>query len=239
MLRVAICDDDEQFRIELKKLVNKYFKNKDLELPDISEFSSGEALIDSDEEFDIILMDVEMGKLSGLYTIKRIKPRNRYAIYMVISSFDEYLDEAMGIKVFRYMTKPLNEQRFFRNMRDALKALSMASRKICIETEKGNIYIEEADIIMFEFFNGSVAVDTVNGRIYAKGQIKDYQKKVNPVRFFESARGCLINLQHVSFDNGREIRFDDSCCTAGLSRRRRRDYRRALSIYLNNIEVYE
>ena len=140
MLRVAICDDDEQFRIELKKLVNKYFKNKDLELPDISEFSSGEALIDRDEEFDIILMDVEMGKLSGLYTIKRIKPRNRYAIYMVISSFDEYLDEAMGIKVFRYMTKPLNEQRFFRNMRDALKALSMASRKICIETEKGNIY---------------------------------------------------------------------------------------------------
>lgn len=239
MLRIAICDDDERFQIRLEKLIKKYFSGKTLELPEITKYSSGESMIKSEQEFDIVLMDVEMSRLSGLYTIKKIKPRNRYAIYIIISSFDEYLDEAMGVKVFRYMTKPLNEQRFFRNLRDALKALSMASKKICIETYEGNEYVEEADIIMFEVLDGRVTVHTTTGHIDAKGKIQEYHEKVNPARFFESARGYLINLQHVSADNNRFITLYNGSCHAHLSRRRRKDYRRALSMYLNNIEVYE
>lgn len=239
MVRVAICDDDKRFVSEMEKTVTGYFKDNKLELPAIDRFSSGEELVKKDAEYDIVLIDVEMGRISGLNAIKRIKQRNRYAIFMVISSFDEYLDEAMGIRVFRYMTKPLNEQRFYRNMRDALKAISMASKKVCIQTEAGNIYVEEADIIMFEVLDGSVVVHTVSGHLDAKGKIQDYKNLVNPVRFFESSRGYLINLQHVSSDNDSYISLADGSCRASLSRRNRTEYKKVYSNYLNNIEVYD
>jgi len=92
---------------------------------------------------------------------------------------------------------------------------------------------------MFEVLDGRVTVHTTAGHIDARGKLQGYQEKVNPVRFFESARGYLINLQHVSADNDRYITFDNGCSHARLSRRRRRDFRMALSMYLNSIEVYE
>ena len=237
-MKIAICDDNEQFVIKLEKLIFKYFRGKEPDVPAIYKYYSGEELINSKEVFDIVFIDVEMGKMSGLKTITWIKPRNRYAIFIVISSFDEYLDEAMGIKVFRYMTKPLNEQRFNRNMRDALKALSTASKKVRIETKSGNEYIEEADIIMFEVLDGNVVVHTVLGHFDAKGRIQDYKEKVNPIRFFESSRGYLINLQHVSGDSDTYIKLNDGKCRARLSRRKRKEYKHAFAEYLNNIEVY-
>lgn len=238
MFRIAICDDDNSFVIKLEKLVHKYFRSKESETPEISKYLSGEELISSGRGFDIVFIDVEMGRLSGLDTIKRIRANNRYAIFMVISAFDEYLDEAMDVRIFRFMTKPINEHRLFRNMRDALKALSMASKKICIETASGNEYIDEADIVMFEVLDGRVVVHSNSGHIDAKGSIREYQSMVNPVRFFESARGYLINLQHISGDNDSYIKLNSGKCRAALSRRRRKEYKKAFAEYLNNIEVY-
>lgn len=239
VLRIALCDDDKQFLDKLEKSVIKYFTAEKLKQPEIVKYSSGEEMVRDDGEYDIVFMDIEMGKLSGLKTIKSIKKRNRYAIYMIISSFDEYLDEAMGVRVFRYMTKPINEQRLIRNMRDALRALAMASKKICIETDNGNEYMEEADITMFEVLDGRVVVHTVRGHIDAKGKIQDYISRVNPARFFETARGYLVNLEHVSADNDSFVTLDNGSCRARLSRRKKKEYKNALSTYMNSVETYK
>ena len=63
-MNVCICDDDETIHERIKFLLKSFYK---AETPiDVRDASSGEELLarySSGESFDIIFLDVEMGKL--------------------------------------------------------------------------------------------------------------------------------------------------------------------------------
>ena len=60
-MRVAICDDEAMYREETKREIRTY--KRDIA---IVEFTDGCDLVKSDEQFDLIFLDVEMKKLDGV-----------------------------------------------------------------------------------------------------------------------------------------------------------------------------
>ncbi|MCQ5300311.1 response regulator, partial [Blautia wexlerae] len=68
---------------------------------------------------DIVFLDIEMRGMYGIYVGNELKSEIRNVIIFVVTSYSEYLDEAMRFHVFRYLSKPLNNQRFLRNLKDA------------------------------------------------------------------------------------------------------------------------
>ena len=56
--------------------------------------------------------------MNGIYVGNTLKKANKDVIIFVVTSYSEYLDDAMRFHVFRYLSKPLDRQRFFRNMKD-------------------------------------------------------------------------------------------------------------------------
>ena len=70
---------------------------------------------------DIIFLDIEMPGLNGIYVGNELKKRDKNTIIFIITSYSECsLDEAMRFHVFRYPSKPIDKQRLFRNLKDAL-----------------------------------------------------------------------------------------------------------------------
>ena len=61
---------------------------------------------------DIVFLDIEMPGMNGIYVGNELKSQNRNIIIFVVTSYSEYLDEAMRFHVFRYLSKPLDKQRF-------------------------------------------------------------------------------------------------------------------------------
>ena len=61
-----------------------------------------------------------MPGMNGIYVGNELKKSNPAVIIFIVTSYSEYLDEAMRFHVFRYLSKPLEQQRFFRNMQDAV-----------------------------------------------------------------------------------------------------------------------
>ena len=55
-MQVAICDDESEFRQELKASILKYKQNKNIAV-DIYEFDNGHSLLNSDQIFDIVFID--------------------------------------------------------------------------------------------------------------------------------------------------------------------------------------
>ena len=113
MLNFAICDDDFDFCNELEKYIIEYFSNKKLDAPDISVFHSSEDILASSKIYDIAFLDVEMSGLSGIHAGKELTKRNKNMIFFIITSFEDYLDEALRFHAFRYLSKPL-DNRFLR-----------------------------------------------------------------------------------------------------------------------------
>ena len=131
-MRILICDDDKNITTQLQRYIMDFFKNRKLESPEICCYHSGDALLSDAGSKDIVFLDIEMPGLNGIYVGKELKEKNKNTIIFIITSYVEYLDDAMRFHVFRYLSKPLDKQRLFQNMKDAIQLYNSINIKIPI-----------------------------------------------------------------------------------------------------------
>lgn len=93
-MRIAVCDDDQNFCKEMLKYLQGYFKEKKLKQPEYVCFSSGEAMMKAGGIFDMAFLDVEMDGISGIHAGEYLKKKNDKILIFIVTSFPEYLDEA-------------------------------------------------------------------------------------------------------------------------------------------------
>ena len=136
-MRILICDDDQTTAGQLAGYIRDFFKRDHLKCPDMDLFFDGESLLADPGEKDIVFLDVEMPGVDGIYVGKQLKKKQPDTIIFMVTSYTEYLDEAMRFHVFRYLSKPIDRKRLFRNLKDALKQYNCASEKVAIETRQG------------------------------------------------------------------------------------------------------
>lgn len=98
--------------------------------------------------------------MNGIYIGNVLKERNKNIIIFVVTSYSEYLDEAMRFHVFRYLSKPLEKQRLFRNLKDALAVYHTLSQKIALETKEETLTLPVNDIILIETQGRKIIVHT-------------------------------------------------------------------------------
>lgn len=122
-MRILICDDDELITKQLSKYIQNYFEHSSAKCPKISCFSDGESLLADEGEKDILFLDIEMPGTNGIFVGHELKKQNSNIIIFVITSYSEYLDDAMRFHVFRYLSKPLDKQRLFRNLKEAIETV--------------------------------------------------------------------------------------------------------------------
>lgn len=121
-------------------------KNK-LKCPTLIPCYSGEILLLSQYHPDIVFLDIELSGMSGITTVAKLKELNPHVIIFIVTSFMEYLDSAMEIHVFRYLNKPIDKLRLFRNLKDALRIYNAQSLHITIET-KSEVYTVYTNITL-------------------------------------------------------------------------------------------
>ena len=159
-MRILICDDDTLIIEQLQKYIESYFESNHLKCPELVSFTSGESLLADKNEKDIVFLDIEMPGMNGIFVGNELKKANKNVIIFVVTSYSEYLDEAMRFHVFRYLSKPLDKQRFFRNMKDALTYYNSITTKIPVETKQGVYSFPASQIIAIEAQGRKVIVHT-------------------------------------------------------------------------------
>lgn len=68
MFRIAICDDEEYFRLREGKLIESYMKKRGYDIR-IDRYPSGKALLREAGiplQYDIIFLDISMEEMDGL-----------------------------------------------------------------------------------------------------------------------------------------------------------------------------
>ncbi len=234
MLNFAICDDDFDFCNELKKYVTEYFSDKKLEAPNISIFHSSEDILSSSEIFDIAFLDVEMSGLSGIHAGKELTKRNKHMIFFIITSFEDYLDEALRFHAFRYLSKPLDKSRLFRNLDDAMHLYSTTSTKIPIETKKGVHMVLSSDIIMVEARFGNVIIYTPNEIYYTTTKINVWDSRLPEINFFRCHRSFIVNFNYVNFFDNSLIHLHNNKYKAYLTVRKYSQFKHEYFVFLEH-----
>ncbi len=234
-MRIAICDDDTLFIEQLTDCIRDFFRKNKLVHPEILTFTNGESLLSDPAEKDIVFLDIEMPGVSGIYTGNELKKKNRNIILFVVTAYTEYLDEAMRFHVFRYLTKPLEKQRLFRNLKDALHVYSTAAHKIPIETPSGVFTVYSSDIIFLDSAEKKVTVHTVDNDYISSRTIAEWAKVLPQNCFFQSHRSFIVNFAHVSDFDHSLIHLSGHRYSAYLTRRKYTEFKAAYLLYLESM----
>ena len=237
-MRIVFCDDNRQITDELTRLVAEFFRSIGAPEPELAVYDSGEAMLAGETRADIAFLDVEMPGMSGISAGDELKKRNPYIKIFIVTSYPDYLDEAMRSQVFRFLTKPVDRDRLFRNLRDAVSQISLASREFAILTAEG-VYTRRAEeIVCVEAAGRKVTVNTTDGAFTSSETLDHWRSTLTLPCFFATHRSYIVNMRYVySIEHDSVLlNFAGTRKEVYLSRRRYSRFKDAYLMYLESVK---
>ena len=236
-MRILLCDDDPSILQEMERLLKVFFQKMRLKPPEIASYSSGEELIQSLDTGEIAFLDVEMPGLSGIYTGERLKKKNPRMKIFILTSYMDYLDEAMKFHVFRYLSKPIDKKRLFRNMKEALYQIEMETKPVALETKDGVVVRQVEDILYIEALLRRTRVVAVDQVYESPRPMRDWESLLQVGCFYQTHRSFLVNMRYVSSFEKDTVTLrgpDGKSYTAYLTRRNYSAFKNAFLLYLES-----
>ena len=234
-MRILICDDDLEMSMQLKEILQCFFSTSSLNIPEITIYNNGTDLLLDSGEKDIVFLDIELPDVSGIYVGNELKKTNSNTIIFIVTSYSQYLDDAMRFHVFRYLSKPLDKQRFFRNLKDALAYYNSITLKIPVETKQAVYSFPASQIIAIEAQGRKVIVHTARQDFDSIHNMNYWLEKLPQNSFFQTHRSFIVNFEHiVDFDHS-TVHLSNPQITAYLTRRKYSSFRNAYLLYLESM----
>lgn len=194
-MRIAICDDEEIYRIELKSCLNKLLFDTDCE---IDTFSDGRILLTRFEErpFDIVFLDIEMPEIDGITLARKLRATSDSVFIVFLTSHIEYALEGYEVNALRYLTKPADPNKVKEIIRYVQDKQNNA-HQIIIKSEGEDILIDINNIIYMESMDKNVRIVTSKEEYITRYNLSDYEEQLKNFGFFRIHRGYLISLNKV------------------------------------------
>ncbi len=196
-MRIAICDDNKDYRQFLLNYVNCYFNDKHISF-EVEEFTCGEALLDSNLKFDIVFLDIEMGAINGIKVAEELNKRNRNTIIFIVTAYNSYLDDAMDLKVFRFIDKNLiSPERIYSSLDKALFQINQGD--IIIRTLAGeSIKIPKTDIMYIEVNKRETTIVTIDDSYKTRESLNSFKEQIASNYFVVPHNSFIVNFNFVS-----------------------------------------
>lgn len=237
-MRILFCDDNPVILRQLQDYVTEYFAQIGGTQPDMEVYQSGEALLQADAKADFAFLDVEMPGLSGIQVGAELKKRNPAIKIFIVTSYPDYLDEAMRFQVFRYLSKPIDKARLFRNLKDALYQYNMANKDYAIATENG-VEIRTSDqIICVESQPRRCLIHTTDGVFVSTCTMDHWRSTLTLPCFYQTHKSFLVNMRYV-YSVGRDtitLRWGENRMTAYLAKRKYTHFKDTYLLYLESVQ---
>ena len=66
-----------------------------------------------DKEWDILLLDIEMGAMDGVSLAKKIRQENETVQILFVTGFADYISEGYEVAALHYLMKPVKQEKLF------------------------------------------------------------------------------------------------------------------------------
>lgn len=199
-IRAIIVDDEEPAREEIKNLLKKF--------PDVKILGEFEDAISafnfvSENPVDVVLLDINLGGVSGMKLAHQIKEFKDFPIVVFITAYSEYAVDAFDVGAIDYILKPVDEGRFFKTLMKIKNAILAKEGKkedfvVCILNEE-LVLVKLHDITYFFSEGGKVYIKKGKEELLVKGlNLQSAEERFSNVGFFRINKEYIINLSRIS-----------------------------------------
>ena len=209
-MKIANCDDNLNIVDEVKNLLDEYALSKNLSL-DISTFNDGQAVLESDERFNIAILDVEMPGCNGIELGKILREKNRHIVLMYITSHKKYLDEALNLNAARFFEKPIDSKRFYDGLDNALKRIDNTTIKFFLKEDNASVRINANDIIYVEIEpigHRKTKIVTEEKTYISSNKIVFWEEHLISSLFVKTHKSYIINMEYITKYENNTLQLD-------------------------------
>ncbi|NBJ95378.1 LytR/AlgR family response regulator transcription factor [Parablautia muri] len=92
MFHIAVCDDEEYFRLRVRNLIEEYMKNRGFACQ-TDLFPSGKEMLEvaeSIQQYDVIFLDISMEEMDGIETARRIRQVSSNVYIVFVTAYITY-----------------------------------------------------------------------------------------------------------------------------------------------------
>ncbi len=205
-VKIAICDDDETIRNQLRGFICRYAGENTLDYK-ILEFSKSDSLLEQarqDPDIGILFLDIYMSPVSGMDLAETLRAEgNSCSIIFVTVSTDHYA-RSYEVDAEHYLVKPITYERVCQALSRCRDVLASSARCACFLSGGREILVPLKDIRYVEVFRNQTIVHA--GRdITLRSTLETVAGQISDSRFLRTHRSFLLNMDYIDKRCGCDI----------------------------------
>ena len=231
MLRIAIVEDEAQCAEQLKEYIQRYGQENGRGF-EVLHFSDGsEILQDYQPRYDIILLDIEMPKVTGMEAARAIREQDDNVVLMFITNMAQYAIRGYSVGALDFVMKPVSYYTFQLKFARAIeRVVKRRNEEILLALPDRLQRVGVRSIYYVEVQDHMLHYHTEQGEYVLRGTLQGAEKQLAPYNFAKCNHWYIVNLMHVE-----QVR-KDTVVVAGheleISRRARGAFLNALTDYM-------
>lgn len=196
-MKIAICDDEKIYRDDLIKKTDIYFRTTGIDVV-YFEFSDGNDLMNSSIDFDLIFIDHKMKNINGLETVSHLRARGNDTHVIFVSSYKDIVFDSMIVKAFRFLIKPVSEDKL-REALDSFLSETVKCPSVIVHDESSLAVcnIKENTIIYAQAENVYTKIFTQNNTYVFRNTLSKFEEELKSSFFFRVHRSYIVNLSYI------------------------------------------
>lgn len=211
MIKCMIVDDEKPAREELAYLIGQHDG-----FQVIDQFDEGQKLLLSEAPVDVVFLDINMPKLSGIEVAELLLRRKDSPMIVFVTAYDEFAVKAFEVNAIDYLLKPVSDSRISRTLRklqdqleqhqeynqEIIKLFHEIKRpdkadQVCVHHD-GKIFPVKADeIIYVQAENKGALIHTVKGCYMSTMKLKAFEEKFAETSLLRCHRSFIINTDYI------------------------------------------
>lgn len=198
-LQIAICDDLEEERVILSRMLRNYARRQGLSLQ-VHFFVSGEELLQSVRRANacqVLFLDIYMPGISGVETARRLRAAGYGASIVFATTSTDHGVDSFEVRASDYLVKPFRQEEVDRALDWCLEHMPEPLRSLSVYAEGEIQEFPLASVLYIEVLGHQSHIHTLRQTVVVRKSLDDLERAVDSPDFFRCHRSFLVNLGHV------------------------------------------
>lgn len=199
MLRIAICDDDKDFLVEFKREAENLCNEKNIEYQ-IDTFSDGYYLIEKNNKYHIIFLDIEMPMINGVDVCEEINKRkgmNDIPYIIFLTNKDNMVFKALLKRPYTFIRKSHYHTELSGCLETLNRKIENSEINYTIKVGRDYLVISLNDIVYLEKEKNYLIYHTENQKYKERCNMDDKDNELSDKGFIRIHIGLLVNVKHI------------------------------------------
>ena len=222
MMRIAIVEDEEEFRTVLKNYIDRYASESG-ETIRVSMFTEGLTFLEEYHGgYDLILMDILMPHMSGMETARKVRLVDETVVIVFITSMVQYAIQGYEVNAAAYLVKPAAYGQFSDTM-DRIRRTDLRTETatVIVSQKENSVVLPVRKIAYIEVYNHSLVFHTQDSSYEMRGSLTEYETDPRFEGFVKVSKSHMVNVAFIAAID------EDTLTVAGdvlpLTRRRKKE----------------